>query len=553
MDNLRILLWVGLLMLVWLTVQTWQQTFSPKPATAADTTTATTSPTAPAAPPALPSLPGPASVPAPTLAVPTDPAAGNPAPPALIHVRTDVLDLFIDPRGGNIVDAKLPSYPVHKDQPGVPLELLTTAPERFFALQGGLRAADGQPEANHLANFTATDSEYTLAPGATELKVPLRWESPTGVVVTKTYTLRPGRFEIDLEHTVENKGTLPYQTAEYLQLQRLSTPQKRTMFDVETYSYHGPVIYDGKKYAKLTPEDLVATPFTQSVPQGWFAAIQHHFLTAAVPPAAETWSYDGRFADGKFLVSAIGPLQAVPPDGSARFSSKLFIGPKLQKELAATAPGLELTVDYGRLTLLAQPMFWLLNTVHGVVHNWGLAIILVTLLIKLVFYKLSETSGRSMAGMRKLQPRMKALQERYKDDRQAMSSALMELYKKEKINPAAGCLPMLVQIPFFISFYWVLLESVEMRQAPFVLWITDLSSKDPFFVLPLLMGAAMFFQQKLNPPPPDPVQAKMMQIMPIVFTGFFAFFPAGLVLYWLTNSVLSIAQQWRINKVLGAG
>ena len=224
----------------------------------------------------------------------------------------------------------------------------------------------------------------------------------------------------------------------------------------------------------------------------------------------------------------------------------------MQDQLEATAPGLELTVDYGRLTLLAQPMFWLLDNVHKLVHNWGLTIILVTLLIKLVFYKLSETSGRSMAGMRKLQPRMKALQERYKDDRQAMSTALMELYKKEKINPAAGCLPMLVQIPFFIAFYWVLLESVEMRQAPFALWITDLSSKDPFFILPLLMGAAMFFQQKLNPPPPDPVQAKMMQIMPIVFTGFFAFFPAGLVLYWLTNSVLSIAQQWRINKVLGA-
>ena len=551
-DNLRILLWAGLLMLVWLTVQTWQQTFAPKPVTTSDTTTATTSPAAPPVPPALPSLPGPASVPAPSLTAPADPAVSDAPPPALIHVRTDVLDLIIDPRGGNIVDAKLPTYPVHKDQPDIPLELLTTAPERFFALQSGLRAADDQPEANHLANFTATDTEYTLAPGATELKVPLRWESPTGVVVTKTYTLRPGRFEIDVEHTVENKGTLPYQTAEYLQLQRLYTPPEQSMFDVETYSFQGPVAYDGKRYEKLDVEELPTTPFTQSLSQGWFGAIQHHFLAAAVPPAAETWSYDGRFADGKFLVSAIGPLQAVPPDGSARFSSKLFIGPKVQEELAATAPGLELTVDYGRLTLLAQPMFWLLNKVHGVVQNWGVAIILVTLLIKLVFYKLSEKSGRSMAGMRKLQPRMKALQERYKDDRQAMSSALMELYKKEKINPAAGCLPMLVQIPFFISFYWVLLESVEMRQAPFVLWITDLSSKDPFFVLPLLMGAAMFFQQKLNPPPPDPVQAKMMQIMPIVFTGFFAFFPAGLVLYWLTNSVLSIAQQWRINKVLGA-
>ena len=554
-DNLRIFLWVGLMMLVWLTVQTWQQTYAPKPG-AADQTTATTTtrPAAPPAEPALPSLPGPASAAAPAAIAPADLVAGVPPPAAatLIHVRTDVLDLAIDLHGGNIVDAKLPTYPIHKDQPGVPVELLSPAPERLFSFQGGLRAADGQPEANHLATFVAPRTEYRLESGASELKVPLRWESPTGVVVTKTYTFRPGRFQIDLAYVVQNNSTQPYQAAEYLQLHRLFTPHKQSMFDVETYSFNGPVTYDGKKYQKLDVEDLATKPFGQSVSSGWFAAIQHHFLAAAVPPAGENWTYAGSFTEGKFLVSAIGPLLAVQPAGSATFASKLFIGPKVQDELATTAPGLELTVDYGRLTLLAQPMFWLLEKVHGVVRNWGLTIILVTLLIKLVFYKLSETSGRSMAGMRKLQPRMKALQERYKDDRQAMSAALMELYKKEKINPAAGCLPMLVQIPFFISFYWVLLESVEMRQAPFALWITDLSSKDPFFILPLLMGGAMFLQQKLNPPPPDPVQAKMMQIMPVVFTGFFAFFPAGLVLYWLTNSVLSIAQQWRINKVLGA-
>jgi len=556
MDNLRIFLWVGLLMMVWLTVQSWQTTFAPKPVATTSTTAVPSAPDGPASAPAKapPSLPSLAAGTAP--AVPgTAPAATAepPAPPAtLIRVRTDVLDLAIDARGGNIVEAKLPKYPVHKDQPDVPVELLSPDPARFFAFQGGLRAADGQPEANHLATFTAAGTDYTLEPGATELKVPLRWESPTGVVVIKTYTFRPGRFEIDLNHTVQNNGTQPYQAAEYLQLHRLFTPHQQSMFDVETYSFNGPVTYDGDSYQKLDVEDLAATPFSQSVPKGWFAAIQHHFLAAAVPPATETWNYAGSFADGKFLVSAIGPLQVIPPSGAATFSSKLFVGPKLQSELKTVAPGLELTVDYGRLTLLAQPMFWLLDNVHRFVGNWGLTIILVTLLIKLVFYKLSETSGRSMAGMRKLQPRMKALQERYKDDRQAMSTALMELYKKEKINPAAGCLPMLVQIPFFIAFYWVLLESVEMRQAPFALWITDLSSKDPFFILPLLMGAAMFFQQKLNPPPPDPVQAKMMQIMPIVFTGFFAFFPAGLVLYWLTNSVLSMAQQWRINKVLGA-
>ncbi len=555
MDNLRIFLWVGLLMLVWLTVQTWQQSVAPKPAIIASDPAAIQSAAGPngsvvgpTAVPELPPLPG-APVAQPGVNLPT---ATAPVSASLITVHTDVLDLAIDPVGGNIVDAKLPTFPVHKDQPDVPVELLSSSTASYFTMQGGLRAADGKAEANHLAGFEASGTKFELEPGAAALKVPLRWASPTGIVVTKTYTFRPGSFEIDLEYSVQNNSAEPYQAAEYLQIHRLFTPHKQSMFNVETYSFNGPVTYDGKKYQKLKVEDLAETPFKQTVAQGWFAAIQHHFLAAAVPPAAETWQYEGRFADGKFLVSAIGPLQTIEPAGTGSFRSKLFVGPKLQKDLEAVAPGLELTVDYGRLTILAQPMFWLLEKVHGFVHNWGLTIILVTLMIKLVFYKLSETSGRSMAGMRKLQPRMKALQERYKDDRQAMSTALMELYKKEKINPAAGCLPMLVQIPFFISFYWVLLESVEMRQAPFALWITDLSSKDPFFVLPLLMGAAMFFQQKLNPPPPDPVQAKMMQIMPVVFTGFFAFFPAGLVLYWLTNSVLSMAQQWRINKVLGA-
>jgi YidC/Oxa1 family membrane protein insertase len=558
MDNLRIFLWVGLLMLVWLTVQTWQQTHAPKQpvATGLTSTTganATNGPASAAPAPGaadLPALPGAPAAPVQSAVLPSAEAA--PVSAALIRVRTDVLDLAIDPRGGNIVEAKLPTYPVHKDQPDVPMELLSASPATFFTMQGGLRAAGGQPEANHLAEFTATGTEFALVPGATALQVPLRWESPSGVLVTKTYTFRPGSFEIDLEYNVQNNGAEPYQAAEYLQIHRLFTPHKQSMFNVETYSFNGPVTYDGSKYQKLKVEDLAENPFRQTVAQGWLAAIQHHFLAAAVPPSAETWQYEGRFADGRFLVNAIGPLQTIAPAASGSFRSKLFVGPKLQKDLKAIAPGLELTVDYGRLTILAQPMFWLLDKVHGVVRNWGVTIILVTLLIKLAFYKLSETSGRSMAGMRKLQPRMKALQERYKDDRQAMSTALMELYKKEKINPAAGCLPMLVQIPFFISFYWVLLESVEMRQAPFALWITDLSSRDPFFVLPLLMGAAMFFQQKLNPPPPDPVQAKMMQIMPVVFTGFFAFFPAGLVLYWLTNSLLSMAQQWRINKVLGA-
>ncbi len=553
-DNLRILSWAGLLILLWLCIQTWQQRFQPQVPAAASVSTALPADTA-AAPTAvstgLPALPG--AVPA--AAGPATPAvqADAPAPARLITIKTGVLEVEINLSGGDLSSVKLPTYPVHKDQPNVPLQLLNSQSEAFFALQSGLRAADQQPEANHLAEYTADGTEFVLAKGADELVVPLKWQSPSsGLSVVKTFRFHRDSFEVDLEYTVDNAGTEPYRAANYLQIQRHYEPPKRSMFNVDSYSFFGPVVYNGSKYEKLKVDDLAKTPFTQTVAKGWMAAIQHHFLAAAVPPATETWSYAGRYAEGRFLISAIGPLQTVAPGASASFKSELFVGPKLQSQLAAIAPGLDLTVDYGRFALLAQPLFWILQKIHNVVGNWGLAIIICTLLIKLVFYKLSETSGRSMARMRQMQPRMKALQERYKDDKQQLSSAMMDLYKKEKINPAAGCLPMLVQIPFFMAFYWVLLESVEMRQAPFMLWITDLSSRDPFFVMPLLMGAAMFFQQKLNPPPPDPVQAKMMQAMPIVMTGMFAFFPAGLVVYWLTNSVLSIAQQWRINKVLGA-
>jgi len=251
--------------------------------------------------------------------------------------------------------------------------------------------------------------------------------------------------------------------------------------------------------------------------------------------------------------SAIGrTAEAIAPGSSKTFATTLFVGPKLQSQLEQIDDSLKLTVDYGWLTIISQPLFWLLSKVFGFVGNWGVSIIIVTFLIKLAFYKLTESSGRSMAKMRNLQPRMKALQDRYKDDRQALSQAMMELYKREKVNPAAGCLPILIQMPFFLAFYWVLLESVEMRQAPFALWITDLSTRDPYFILPLIMGAAMFIQQKLNPAPADPVQAKVMQIMPVMFTAFFAFFPSGLVLYWVTNTLLSIAQQWKINNVVEA-
>ena len=325
------------------------------------------------------------------------------------------------------------------------------------------------------------------------------------------------------------------------------------MFNVDSYSFDGPQIFDGEKAEKLKRGDLLDDgPFSFTSDNGWYASIQHHFMTAIVPEANTTNIYQVRVDGNRLTASVISAPQTVPPGGSGSFDRELFVGPKLQSQLEELHPKLKLSVDYGWLVILSQPMFWLLAWIYKFVGNWGWAIIGVTILIKLAFYKLTEASGRSMAKMREIQPRMKALQDRYKDDRQALSQATMDLYKREKVNPAAGCLPILIQMPFFLSFYWVLVESVEMRQAPFALWITDLSSRDPYFILPIIMGAAMLFQQKLNPAPADPVQAKVMQIMPIMFTGFFAFFPSGLVLYWVTNTLLSIAQQWKINQVVHA-
>jgi YidC/Oxa1 family membrane protein insertase len=406
------------------------------------------------------------------------------------------------------------------------------------------------PQPNHQAIFSSRRGDYSLG-DQDEIVVPLSWTDGEGVTVVKEYRLRRGSYVIGLQHKVVNRSEKRWSGVAYAQIRRRSHAVERSMFNVDTYSFDGAVIYDGDKSEKIKRDDLISDgPFKSQIRGGWVATIQHHFLNAIVPPAdsenAFTMSQKGDIA----LLRATMEEQSVAPGSDGTFDETFFVGPKLQGQLEGVSKSLKLTVDYGWLTILSQPLFWLLSKVHNVVQNWGVAIIFVTVLIKLAFYKLTQASGRSMAKMRTIQPRMKALQERYKDDRQQLSQAMMELYKREKVNPAAGCLPILIQMPFFLAFYWVLLESVEMRQAPFALWITDLSSRDPYFILPLIMGAAMLFQTKLNPAPADPVQAKVMQIMPIVFTGFFAFFPSGLVLYWVTNTILSIAQQWRINIVV---
>jgi YidC/Oxa1 family membrane protein insertase len=580
MPNIRMMLWAALAAILFLNYEAWLKDYpatSPDAAAAVAANAASANTLADSVPQAAPGTGAPVTGAAPALpaadvsrpatlgsatppsaasgtdgiATDADAAAATQAAP--IHVVTDVLRLEINLKGGEITQADLLKYPLHKDTPNIPVRLFDgAAGDDFYVLQTGLTGPAGEAAPTHLAVWTAARQSYELAPGADELKVPLTWTDDHGVSITKTFVFKRGAYSIDLTYRVHNDSAEPRSFAAYSEILRHWVKASRSYFDVETYSFKGPAVYDGTRAEDLKVENAADSKYSQTVTNGWIASLQHHFVSAVVPEAGQADKFQLQVQDHTYLLSATGPMTAVAAGADAEFREKLFVGPKLQSQLAATGLNLDRTVDYGKLTVLAHPVFIVLVWVHGLVGNWGWSIIIVTALIKLLFYPLSQASGRSMAKMRAIAPRMKQIQESFKDDREKLGRAMMELYKREKINPLAGCLPMVVQIPFFISFYWVLLESVEMRQAPFMLWINDLSSRDPLFVLPLLMGGAMFAQFKLNPAPPDPMQARIMQFMPLVMTGMMAWFPSGLVLYWLTNTVLSIVQQWRVNQVVGA-
>ena len=562
MDNQRFLLWASFGLVLFLIYQAWVQDYqavapaqqvaaSPDltPAPQGGATAVADSGSDPDAD-LMPSL---EAVPAgPQDAGPISPEADNKDMAGQqIRVVTDVLDMRIDTLGGALVYAAMKRYPVAKKRPNDPVVLLNTGPD-YFVVQTGLRAAAGAAEPTHRAQWRADKTDFRLADGSDEVAVLLRW-SAEGMSATRTYRFRRGSYRIEIETRIRNEGEAAWRGADYLQMIRQNRQLKRSFASVDAYSFLGPAVFDGERYDKLDAGDLEEGPWRVSVKGGWLALIQHHFLVADVPQPELVYQLEATLLDsGRFLLRSVGPTRDIAPGASESFMQTVFVGPKLHDQLEAIGEKLPLTVDYGFTTIIAQPLFWVLNKIHSVVGNWGWSIILLTLLIKLVFYKLAETSGRSMAKMRKLQPRMKALQERYKDDRQKLSQSMMELYKQEKANPAAGCLPLLVQMPVFFALYWVLIESVELRQAPWALWINDLSSRDPYFVLPVLMGISMFAMQKLNPQPTDPIQAKVMLAMPLMMGAFMAFFPSGLVLYWLVNNLLSIAQQWRINKVVEA-
>ncbi len=483
----------------------------------------------------------------------------------LISVKTDTLNVKIDPAGGDIVGLTLPEYPAWLPKEGEksqPFQLMVNNPgcsegkTCVYTAQSALVKADGPDSNNQRAVYSVDQNNIELPTGQNTLVVNLKRNSGD-IEIIKRYTFTRGSYEIRVDYQVTNKGNNVWRDQFYAQLKRDgSEDPSKANSNAPMNTYLGAAVRSlDQTYHKLPFDDFKKDKFDERVKGGYASILQHYFVSAWVPDQKLSHNYyTNESKDGNYyFVGFYDDALIANPGETVTTGATLYAGPKLQENLEPLADGLQLTVDYGVLWFLAQPLFKLLHWIQAVVGNWGWSIILLTVLVKGIFYPLNATSFRSMAKMRKLGPKMQSLKEQYGEDRQKMSQAMMELYKKEKVNPMGGCLPILVQMPVFIALYWVLLESVELRQAPWLGWIQDLSQMDPYFILPLIMGVSMFAQQLLNPTPPDPVQAKVMKLMPVIFTFFFLWFPSGLVLYWVTNNVLSIIQQYIITRKIESG
>jgi YidC/Oxa1 family membrane protein insertase len=467
-----------------------------------------------------------------------------------VEVSTDTMNVKIDKLGGEIVFAELTQYPASMEDSSKGVVILDESAKRNFIAQSGLLNPSG-PDSHKLgkALFKAEENNFTLNATQQELFVDFKYVTQTNVNIVKRFIFTKGSYEILVQYLVTNQGSQVYDAALFARLKRQDKQEKSSFFNA-TRNYVGAAVStDTSKYKKLSFADMKKKNFDEIVHGGWISMVEQYFTTAWIPEKNDANTFKSEnFGNDLYGISFIGPNVEVLPGSSHVFQVKLFVGPEIAELLTKAAPGLELTIDYGFLWFFSQIIFWILKHINNFVHNWGIAIVLTTVLIKALFYRLSASSYRSMARMRNLQPKMELLKTRYGDDKQGYGKAIMELYRKEKVNPVGGCLPILIQIPVFIALYYVLLESVELRQAPFIFWIKDLSAKDPYYVLPVIMGLSMFIQQRLNPTPADPMQAKVMMFMPIVFTFLFLSFPSGLVLYWVVNNVLSIAQQWMITR-----
>ncbi len=545
MDTQRLILFMVFTISVFFLIDAWHREQQPPPAPAAAGSTPATGPTATPVPTPTQPL---AAAPAPAAPLAPPPGTGTLQKGETVRVETDLLVADIDTAGGDLRRLELLAHRDTLDKTKN-FTLLQQQPAHIYIAQSGL-IGNGLP--NHRTQYSAEARNVKLAVGAEQVSVRLAAPAADGVKVTKVYTFRRGSYVIDVGYEIENKSATAVQSDAYFQLVRDSVPPVGDSAMLPTYT--GVAVYtDKEKFQKVTFSDIDKgkIPYPKKSSDGWIALVQHYFLTAWLPPGNVAREfYTQRLDNGLYTAGVIMPLGRVEPGASHTQTVALYAGPQEQDKLDKLAPGLDLTIDYGWLTVIAKPLFWVLQWLYQWVGNWGVAIIILTVIIKALFYPLSAASYRSMARMGILAPRMQKLKEQYGEDRQRMNQAMMEMYKTEKINPLGGCLPIVVQIPVFIALYWVLLASVELRHAPFMLWIADLSLPDPYFVLPVLMGATMIFQTYLNPVPPDPVQAKVMKIMPIAFSIFFFFFPAGLVLYWLINNILSIAQQWQIKRAM---
>lgn len=467
----------------------------------------------------------------------------------LITVYTDVYELSINLQGGTVTSVKLLDYPRSLEDP-TPLQLMRPVEPHLFMLQSGLAGQADAP--NHYALYRAAQSEYRLADDADELRVPLLWQNEAGVTVEKSFIFKRGKHDFVIDHHVRNNSAEAWNGFAYAQL--LRSPEKRRGGIGQVYTYTGGVFSsDEKSYEKYSFDEMRKKNLDHQTTSGWVAMIQQYFLAALIPEqSSNSRLYSSALDNGNFLMGASSPAVSVAPNDEHSYRVTAFVGPKLQEELAQVANKLDKTVDYGFLFMIAQPMFKVLLWLHNhIFQNWGWSIIVMTLLIKMLFFIPSAWAYKSMAKMRRIGPEIERMKETYGDDRQRMSMAMMELYRKEKINPMSGCLPILFQIPFFIAFYWVLIESVELRQSPWILWVEDLSVMDPYFVLPIANMGLMYVQQLLNPPPPDPMQARVMRMLPLIFGILFMWFPAGLLLYWCVSNAFAIVQQSIMNKRYG--
>ena len=548
MENRRFILLAVLGVLLFFIYQAWQTEHGPKPALTPPDTEATQATLAEDAQ---------SHGEVPTVGVPDSaPAAAAPVKNARIEVRTDLFVGEIATLGGDLRRLELIGYPLSKKEPDKNVPLFNDRDGHFFVLQSGVAGSD-KALGSHLDDFTSAQTEYRLADGADTLDVPLERTDAAGNKLVKTYRFHRGSYEVELLQQVSNGSAEPLTASPYVRMVRTPVPVAEEPRFVHTFTGLG--VYERKpdsesyRFKKHSFKDLDKEAYAVDQQGGWIAMLQHYFVAAILPPTEDKNKFEGKSGrDQRYVAQYLGPVVTIAPQAQQTFTTKLYVGPKLQDSIGKAAKGLELTVDYGFLTAISEPLFWLMEKLHHYTGNWGVSIILLTIIVKGAFYKLSEAQYRSTAKMRKFAPRIAELKERYAGDRERMSKAMMELYKKEGFNPLAGCWPLLVQMPVFFALYWVFLESVELRQADFMLWITDLTSPDPFFVLPVIYGISMFFMQRLSGQSAtmDPMQQKMMNVMPIALTGFFAFFPAGLVLYWCVSNLIGISQQFYITRKL---